>query len=59
VRQQEIVIKSVGERIRSVPGVAGATEIGDSEIVLVLDAASLIERFGGAAREARGELVKQ
>jgi len=53
VRQHEIVIKSIGERLKSVPGVAGATEIGEGEIVLVIDTASLIERFGGRARQAR------
>lgn len=53
VRQQEIVIKAIGDRLKSVPGVAGATEIGEGEIVLVVDTASLIERFGGRARQAR------
>ncbi|MBK5259874.1 MAG: chemotaxis protein CheA [Thermoanaerobaculia bacterium] len=57
VRQQEIVIKSIGQRLKSVPGIAGATEIGDGEIVLVVDAGSLIDEFGGRAREARA-LVK-
>jgi two-component system chemotaxis sensor kinase CheA len=53
VRQQEIVIKSIGERLKKTPGVAGATEIGESEIVLVVDVGSLIDRFGGRAREVR------
>ncbi|HEV8432237.1 MAG TPA: chemotaxis protein CheA [Thermoanaerobaculia bacterium] len=53
VRQQEIVIKSIGERLKSTPGVAGATEVGESEIVLVIDVGSLIDHFGGRAREAR------
>lgn len=53
VRQQEIVIKSIGERLKSIPGIAGATEIGENEIVLVVDAGSLVDRFGGAAREQR------
>jgi two-component system chemotaxis sensor kinase CheA len=53
VRQQEIVIKSIGERLKATPGIAGATEIGESEIVLVIDAGSLIDHFGGRARESR------
>jgi len=53
VRQQEIVIKSIGERLKSTPGIAGATEIGESEIILVIDAGSLIDHFGGRARESR------
>lgn len=53
VRQQEIVIKSIGERLKATPGVAGATEVGESEIVLVIDVGSLIDNFGGRAREQR------
>src|SRR5205085_5530289 len=51
VRQQEIVIKSIGERLARTPGIAGATEVGGGEIVLVVDVASLMETFGGRARE--------
>jgi len=57
VRQQEVVIKSIGERLKSVPGIAGATEIGESEIVLVIDVGSLIDHFGGRARESRAFAV--
>jgi len=53
VRQQEIVIKSIGERLARTPGIAGATEIGEGEIVLVIDVASLMDAFGGKARERR------
>ncbi len=53
IRQQEIVIKSIGERLKKIPGVAGATEIGESETILVIDAGSLIDHFGGAARGMR------
>jgi two-component system chemotaxis sensor kinase CheA len=57
VRQQEIVIKSIGQRLKTVPGIAGATEIGEGEIVLVIDAASLIDHFGGRARDSRAQAV--
>ena len=57
VRQQEIVIKSIGERLARTPGIAGATEIGDGDIVLVSDVASLMETFGGRARAARASHV--
>ncbi len=53
VRQQEVVIKSIGERLKTIPGIAGATEIGESEIVLVVDVGTLIDHFGGRARESR------
>ncbi|MGE5807770.1 MAG: chemotaxis protein CheA [Nitrospirota bacterium] len=42
--QQEIVIKPLGKRLADVPGIAGATELGDRRgVVLVLDVESLIE----------------
>ncbi len=53
VRQQEVVIKSIGDRLKSVPGIAGATEVGEGEIVLVVDVGTLIDHFGGKARESR------
>ncbi len=40
--QQEVVIKSLGEKLKELPGIAGATELGDNEVVLVLDLESLI-----------------
>jgi len=57
VRQQEVVIKAIGTRLKSVPGIAGATEVGEGEIVLVVDVGSLIDRFGGKARETRAALA--
>jgi two-component system, chemotaxis family, sensor kinase CheA len=57
VRQQEVVIKSIGERLKSVPGIAGATEVGEGEIVLVVDVGTLIDRFGGKARETRAQAL--
>ena len=57
VRQQEIVIKAIGERLKTVPGVAGATEVGEGDIVLVIDAASLIEKFGGRTFLSQSEAV--
>jgi two-component system chemotaxis sensor kinase CheA len=47
--QQEIVIKPLGSRLADTPGIAGATELGDKVVVLVLDVESLIE---GAMRKA-------
>jgi two-component system chemotaxis sensor kinase CheA len=41
--QQEIVIKPLGSRLADTPGIAGATELGDKVVVLVLDVESLIE----------------
>ncbi len=48
--QQEIVIKPLGKRLVNLPGIAGATELGDKRgVVLVLDVESLIE---GALKKA-------
>jgi two-component system chemotaxis sensor kinase CheA len=57
VRQQEVVIKSIGERLKTIPGIAGATEVGEGEIVLVIDVGTLIDQFGGKAREARAGVL--
>lgn len=50
--QQDIVTKPLGGRLRQVPGVAGATDLGDRQAVLVLDVGALIEEYLG--RKAAG-----
>ena len=42
-RQQDIVIKSLGKALANLPGIAGATELGGQQTVLVLDVAAIIE----------------
>lgn len=42
VGQQDIVIKALGRSLKKVRGLAGATELGDQRVGLVLDAAALI-----------------
>ena len=42
VGQQDIVIKALGKSLRRARGLAGATELGDQRVGLVLDAAALI-----------------
>jgi two-component system, chemotaxis family, sensor kinase CheA len=41
--QQDIVIKGLGRSLAGTPGISGATDLGDQHLVLVLDAASIIE----------------
>jgi two-component system chemotaxis sensor kinase CheA len=55
--QQDIVIKPLGKSLSAVRGFAGATELGDQRVGLVLDAAALIEEVlaGADSREVRGE----
>jgi two-component system chemotaxis sensor kinase CheA len=50
--QQEIVIKPLGRRLGRTPGIAGATELGDKRVVLVLDVESLVE--GAFKKSAAG-----
>jgi two-component system chemotaxis sensor kinase CheA len=44
--EQEIVIKSLGEYIGQVPGLAGATIMGDGRVALILDVRGLIGQTG-------------
>jgi len=41
--QQDIVIKALGRSLKSVKGFAGATELGDQRVALVLDIAALVD----------------
>jgi two-component system chemotaxis sensor kinase CheA len=41
--QQDIVIKALGRSLQQVRGFAGATDLGDQVVALVLDAPALLE----------------
>jgi len=43
--QQDIIIKPLGKSLSDVKGFAGATDLGDQRVVLVLDAPSLLEEI--------------
>jgi two-component system, chemotaxis family, sensor kinase CheA len=43
--QQDIVIKSLGKSLADVRGFAGATDLGDQRVALVLDAPGLLEEM--------------
>lgn len=49
---REIVVKSVGPQVSSVPGVLGATIMGDGSVLVILDLAPLV-RSGMVRREQR------
>lgn len=49
--QQDIVIKPLGKSLAKVRGFAGATELGDQRVGLVLDAAALIEEMLAESKE--------
>ena len=44
---REVVVKSVGPQVASVPGIFGATILGDGRVILILDLGPLVRR--GAA----------
>ncbi|MGQ0504653.1 MAG: chemotaxis protein CheA, partial [Myxococcaceae bacterium] len=50
--QQDIVIKPLGGRLRHTPGIAGATELGNRQVVLVLDVGALMEEVITPERRA-------
>jgi chemosensory pili system protein ChpA (sensor histidine kinase/response regulator) len=50
IGSREIVVKSVGPQVSSVPGIFGATIMGDGSVVIILDLAPLVRRLA-ALRE--------
>jgi two-component system chemotaxis sensor kinase CheA len=49
IGEQEIVIKSLGDYIGQVPGLAGATIMGDGRVALILDVRGLVGQTGAEA----------
>ena len=54
--QQQVVIKSLETHYRRVPGMSGATILGDGRVALILDVEALvpdnaIESYGGIAHD--------
>ena len=45
--QQQVVIKSLGRALSSIPGVAGGAILGDGRVGLILDAAGIVRLAGG------------
>ncbi|RDS85412.1 Hpt domain-containing protein [Dyella psychrodurans] len=52
IGSREIVVKSVGPQVSSVPGILGATIMGDGSVLVILDLAPLV-RHGLGRREQR------
>jgi two-component system chemotaxis sensor kinase CheA len=46
--RQEVVIKSMGEMLRNVPGIAGATILGDGRVGLIVDMDAVFRRSADA-----------
>lgn len=53
--EQDVVIKPIGRALARVPGISGATELGDNRTVLLLDVAALVnEAIGGVEAMVSG-----
>ncbi len=50
VGQQQVVIKSVESNYRALPGIAGATILGNGRVALILDVAGLAQSSGDAGQ---------
>jgi two-component system, chemotaxis family, sensor kinase CheA len=49
VGHREIVVRGIGDELAQVPGIAGATDLGDERVVLILDIPAL-RRSNGEGR---------
>ena len=60
IGSREIVVKSVGPQISSVPGIFGATIMGDGSVVMILDLAPLVRRHAALRErvETGGEIIE-
>ena len=47
VGKQEVVIKSLGEGLKNIPGIAGGAILGDGRVGLILDMAGVFRGGGG------------
>jgi len=58
VGNREIVVKPVGPQITTIPGIFGATIMGDGRVVVILDIAPLVRRHG-AMLAAQPDVIEQ
>jgi chemosensory pili system protein ChpA (sensor histidine kinase/response regulator) len=48
---REIIVKPVGPQFNAVPGISGATVLGDGRVVVVLELAALVRNIGSQAQK--------
>ncbi|MBI5638744.1 MAG: Hpt domain-containing protein [Nitrospinae bacterium] len=58
-RQQEVVIKNLGEMLKDAPGISGATIMGDGRVALILDVGQIIEDAGRRQRQQPATSMKE
>lgn len=59
VGQEEIVIKSLGEYLKGIDGIAGATIRGDGGVTLIVDVADLMQMAKGVKANALAETTSK
>ncbi len=57
VGQEEIVIKSLGDYLQNIPGIAGATIRGDGKVTLIIDVGALMELAKNTTGSVKKEIV--
>jgi chemosensory pili system protein ChpA (sensor histidine kinase/response regulator) len=56
---EEIVVKPVGPQVNSVPGLSGATILGDGRVVLILETAALVRNFVGRRSDEEAAAIRE
>jgi chemosensory pili system protein ChpA (sensor histidine kinase/response regulator) len=59
VGHQEIIVKPVGLQLRNVPGISGATVLGDGRVIVVLEPAALVRKLNAQTRQQMAAQVLQ
>ncbi len=59
IGSREIVVKPVGPQVASIPGIFGATIMGDGGVVVILDVAPLVRRQVTMPRDAEPVAVQE
>ncbi|MGG7072645.1 response regulator [Campylobacter sp. 9BO] len=56
VGQEEVVIKSMGDYLQNIPGIAGATIRGDGRVTLIIDVGAMMEMAKDIKVDIRAEM---
>ena len=57
IGSREIVVKPVGAQVSSIPGIFGATIMGDGRVIVILDVAPLARRYAAQHRDDVPEAI--
>ena len=58
IGNQEIVVRNMGPQLAHLPGIAGATVLGNGSVVLVLNPAQLVQRILGVRKTTKAVAVE-